>query len=214
MPGWRGLYAIVDPDFCAGRDPRAVAEAILAGGCAVLQLRQKKVPPSQLQALAHALRELTARAGVPFVVNDHVELAKLVKADGVHLGQDDSPVAAARDRLGRGVAIGVSTHDLAQARRAHEDGADVIGFGPVFATNTKHNPDPIVGLAELRVCCASVPLPVVAIGGVTLENAPQIASTGAPMAAAISAVCGAQDPEVAAAALHAALSEPPAPDHP
>jgi thiamine-phosphate diphosphorylase len=205
LPALRGLYAILDPDFCRGRDPLAVADAILAGGCAVLQLRQKRVPATALQALAQALRELTTRAGVPFVVNDHVELAAQVQADGVHLGQGDCPVAKARTRLGPEVAIGVSTHDLAQLRRAHAQGADLVGYGPVFATSSKQNPDPVVGLGGLRAACAAVPLPVVAIGGLTLENASQVAAAGAPMAAAISAVCGAADPRAAADALHAAL---------
>jgi thiamine-phosphate pyrophosphorylase len=201
---WRGLYAIIDPEHCAGRDPLAVAAAILAGGCAVLQLRDKRAP-STCATLARALHALARAADVPFVINDDLELALALGADGVHLGQDDLPVEHARARAGAALVIGLSTHDLAQASGAQARGADLIGFGPVFATATKLNPDPVVGLDGLRAVRAASPLPVVAIGGIGLANVAQVRAAGCTLAAVISAVCAASDPQAAAAALHLAL---------
>jgi thiamine-phosphate pyrophosphorylase len=139
---------------------------------------------------------------VAFVVNDHPALALRVGADGVHLGQDDMPIEAARALCGSRLAIGLSTHDLAQARDAATRGADLIGFGPVFATASKHNPDPVVGLDGVRAACAAVSIPVVAIGGITVANVADVARAGAAMAAAIGALCGAEHPEAAAARMH------------
>lgn len=200
----RGLYAIVDTRACRGRAPLVVARAVLDGGCAALQLRAKDMPLAELEALAGQLAETCRAAGVPFVVNDHPAIAGRVGAAGVHVGQEDASVTEAR-ALARGAAVGVSTHDLAQARKAAAEGADLIGFGPVFATQSKDNPDPVVGLDGLAAVCSTVRLPVVAIGGVDLARAQGIREAGAPLAAAIGAVCGADDPAEAARALHAAL---------
>lgn len=199
----RGLYAIVDPDRCAGRDPVAVAHAILRGGCAVLQLRAKRLADGPRLALARQLGVVCRAAGVPFVVNDRVDLALLADADGVHLGQDDVTPPEARRIVGR-MQIGVSTHSLAQALDAVRNGADLIGFGPVYETLTKDDPDPVVGIAELRQVCTQVRVPVVAIGGITRDRARECAAAGATLVAAISAVCGAEDPETAARQMHAA----------
>jgi thiamine-phosphate pyrophosphorylase len=201
----RGLYAIVDPEFCASRNPLDVADAILQGGCAVLQLRAKRLHELEVEALAFALRARCHAAFVPFVVNDYASLARSVGADGLHLGQGDISVAQARAIVGADMAIGVSTHGIEQARLARAAGADLIGFGPVFATTTKHDPDPVVGFDGLREVCAQGLLPVVAIGGITLERAAEVVAAGAQMAAAIAAVCGAADPCAAAQRLHRAL---------
>jgi thiamine-phosphate pyrophosphorylase len=204
-PTWRGLYAIVDPAFCRGRDPRWVAAAILDGGCGALQLRAKHTAPAELESLARELRALCHARGVPFVVNDWVELALRVGADGVHLGQTDMPIEAARALGGNALAIGLSTHDLEQARAAAACGADLIGFGPVFATASKLDPEPVTGVPALRAAREAVAIPVVAIGGVTPENAADVASAGAAMAAAISALGMADDPRAVAYSMHAAL---------
>lgn len=201
----RGFYAIVDPDACRGRDPLAVARAILDGGCAALQLRAKKMAPEARTLLGRALQELCSDAGVPFFVNDLPDLARSLGADGVHLGQHDLPIEAARALVGPDLTIGVSTHDLAQALDAAERGADLVGFGPVYATATKEAPDPVVGPTLLAQVCARVPVPVVAIGGITPANAPEVAHAGAALAAAIAAVCSADDPAHEAATIHQAL---------
>jgi thiamine-phosphate diphosphorylase len=192
-----GFYAIVDPDHCGGRSPVDVAKQLLAGGASVLQLRMKRGSDRERAALARALRAVTHAAAVPFVVNDRADLALLVDADGLHLGQDDLSVADARILLGAR-QLGVSTHDPAQAQQAVRDGADVIGFGPVFDTQTKERPDPTVGLAALAEVCRAVSVPVVAIGGLTPARAQQAYAAGATWVAAISAVSEA--PDVTAAA--------------
>lgn len=199
---WRGFYAIVDPDVCAG-DPLDVADAFLRGGCAVLQLRHKSDATAgdrATLALARALSAKCRAASVPFVMNDRLDLALLADADGLHLGQDDLPIAEAR-RFFRG-PIGVSTHDLAQLARAIAEGADLVGFGPVFATSTKKNPDPVVGLDGLAAACRAASVPVVAIGGIDRERARLCFEAGAALVAAIGATCAADDPEAAARALH------------
>ncbi len=202
----RGLYAIVDPEYCAGRDPLWVAAEILRGGCAALQLRAKQPQrPQELRSLGAALLGLCRKAGVPFFVNDHVWLARELGAEGVHLGQSDLPTDQARRELGAHVLIGRSTHSLQQAEQAQAQGANLIGFGPIFATQTKQHADAVVGLEQLAQVCRTVRIPVIAIGGITLDTGAEIARAGAPLAAAISAVCAAADPARAAEQLHRAL---------
>jgi thiamine-phosphate pyrophosphorylase len=187
-----GFYAIIDPAHCGGRSPVDVAQQVLSGGAAVLQLRMKTGTDRERVQLARALRELTRAARVPFVMNDRADLALLVDADGLHLGQDDLSIADARRLLGAR-QLGVSTHDLPQALAAERDGADLIGFGPVFDTQTKERPDPTVGLATLAEVCRTVRVPVVAIGGLTAERAVLAYDAGATWVAAISAVTAAAD---------------------
>lgn len=198
---WRGFYAIVDPDVCAG-PPLEVASALLRGGCAVLQLRHKTRDDRATLALARALGARCRAAGVPFVMNDRLDLALLADADGLHLGQQDLPLDEVR-RFFPG-PIGVSTHDLDQLAAALRAGADLVGFGPVFATMTKENPDPIVGLEELARACRISSVPVVAIGGVDLARAEACREAGASLVAAIGATCAAARPEEVARALHRA----------
>jgi thiamine-phosphate pyrophosphorylase len=199
----RGLYAIIDPAAC--KDPLAVAEAVLRGGCAALQLRAKHIGDADYLTLGHALVRACRTARVPFFVNDRVALVRELGADGVHVGQTDAPIEAVRAVLGPDVLVGVSTHSLAQARAAEQRGASMIGFGPVFTTHSKLDPEPVVGLEGLRAVCAMVRIPVIAIGGIGAGNAAQVASTGAPLAAVISAVCSAPDPEATARTLHRLL---------
>jgi len=202
----RGLYAIVDPEHCAGRDPLWVAEAILEGGCAVLQLRDKRGVDQATLELALGLRKRCDRSGVPLVMNDRADIAMLCGADGLHLGQTDLSLEEARAIVGDRW-IGVSTHNRSEARQAIAAGAALLGFGPVFPTTTKTNPDPVVGLQALTSLVEEVEVPVVAIGGVDPSNASAVAATGARWGACIGAVCGASDPAEAANALHRALSD-------
>ena len=183
----RGLYAIVDPAHLVGLSPIELAGNLLSIGCAVLQLRAKGLDDSALLELAMALNRMCKSAGVPFVVNDRPDIAVLVNADGVHLGQRDLSVVEAR-KIGRNLCIGVSTHTLEQARQAELDQADLIGFGPIFPTKTKENPDPVVGLEQLARVCSNVELPVVAIGGISTQNVARVWDQGPRWVAAISAV--------------------------
>ena len=182
-----------------------IASAILRGGCAVMQLRAKKAGAGDMLRLARSLRALCRDHGVPFVVNDRPDVALLAEADGVHLGQEDLPIDVVR-AIAPSLAIGVSTHDLAQAGAAERAGADLIGFGPVWPTQTKENPSPIVGLNLLAEVVRTVRIPVVAIGGVDEKRALEVARTGASYAAVIRAICAADDPERAARTIHAAWS--------
>jgi thiamine-phosphate diphosphorylase len=179
------LYAIIDLE--AAVEPIGLAERALAAKCAWLQLRAKKTDDRTLLEAARELKRRCARAGVPFVVNDRADLAKLVDADGLHLGQDDLRIEDARRVVGA-LSIGLSTHSLEQAREAEAAGADLIAFGPIFDTKTKANPDPTVGIERLRRVRAVVSKPIVAIGGINPENARETLGAGADYVAAISAL--------------------------
>ena len=179
------LYAIVDAEV-ADR-PLALAFQALNGGCAIVQLRAKRLDDVSFLEVAKRVRSACAHAGVPFVVNDRADIARLVRADGLHLGQVDLSIEDARRVVGD-MQIGVSTHTLEQAVTAEAEGADLLAFGPVFETKTKENPDPVVGLRTLEAVCQAVSCPVVAIGGITPENAAKTRGAGARYVAAISAL--------------------------
>jgi len=212
----RGYYAVLNLEGEAPESPTVVlarAEERLAARPACLQLRAKRMSAADLWRTAALLMPSCRAAGVPLLVNDRLDVALAVGADGVHLGQDDLPLRdALRIRAGQRLIVGVSTHDLAQAQAASRDGADYIGFGPIFATQTKAHPEPAVGLAQLREVCAVVSLPVVAIGGIALATVGAVAATGASAAAAVAAIDKAADPTSAARRVAAAFAtrEPPA----
>jgi thiamine-phosphate pyrophosphorylase len=212
----RGYYAIVDATPASiqmGGDGAAlearVARLLAAGPCC-LQLRAKAATARALEAAGRRLLPQCRAAGVPFCVNDRLDVALAVGADVVHLGQDDLPLAdAQRVRAAAGrpdLRIGFSTHNLEQARAAATAGADYIGFGPVFGTRSKANPDPIVGLERLAEVCRAVSVPVVAIGGITLDAVPAVARAGAAAAAIIAAIDAASDPTAAGRAVAAAFA--------
>jgi thiamine-phosphate pyrophosphorylase len=190
------LYAIVDP-LDTGQHPVALAEALLAGGARCLQLRWKPAPPRDVLAAARAIRPLAHAAGALFLVNDRPDLAVLAAADGVHLGQDDLPLAAARRVLGPGRVVGLSTHDPDQARRAANAGADYVAVGPVYATTSKANALAPRGLDLVRAARAVVPCPLVAIGGIDATTAPDVIAAGADAVAMIGALVRAADPAAA-----------------
>ena len=199
----RGLYGMVDLPVEAASSEAALslAGALVEGGARIVQLRVKGADARDLVAWARALGPWCRARGVTFVVNDRLDVALAAGADGVHLGQDDLPLAAARPLAPAGFVIGVSTHDEAQARAALDGGADYIAFGPCFPTSSKRNPDPVVGLERLARVCAMASagaVPVVAIGGITLDTAADVARAGASAAAIIRAVNSA--PDIAAAA--------------
>ncbi|MGE0546480.1 MAG: thiamine phosphate synthase [Kofleriaceae bacterium] len=192
----RGFYAVLD------REDLTLANALLAGGARVLQLRIKRSPPaatSELIRIAKLVRSICHEAGAALIINDRIDVALAVGADGVHLGQTDVPLADARRIAGERLWIGISTHDPAQVAAARDGGADYLGYGPVFATRTKLNPDPVQGIAALRTAVAEAgTLPIVAIGGITPELVADVYAAGAAAACAISSVNDA--PDVTAAA--------------
>ena len=179
------LYAIVDPSQTGGRPLTYVVDAMLAGGASVLQLRAKDPPAGEFLRMALTVRERTARAGCLFIVNDRVDVALAARADGVHLGQEDLPLEAARPLVGTRL-IGISTHSLEQAEAAERDGADYIGFGPMFPTHTKETGYESRGLTMLKAVRRRVGIPIVAIGGITEENVERTWESGADAAAMIS----------------------------
>ena len=191
------VYPIVD----TLNDPRLsyveLARAILAAGAPFLQLRVKGQSTGRCVAIARDVKALTDRHHAQLIINDRPDIAKLVDAAGVHLGQEDIPVAAARQILGPHKIIGVSTHSVAQAEAAAREGvADYIGFGPIFSTTSKERPDPVQGLDGLRQVRDRVALPLVAIGGITAATMGAVLAAGADAVAMIGEIVRAPDIEV------------------
>ncbi|MBI2351368.1 MAG: thiamine phosphate synthase [Deltaproteobacteria bacterium] len=187
------LYAIFDPSQSRGRPLSTILQDLLAGGVGIIQLRAKETAAKEFLRLAREMRGLTRPAGCLFIVNDRLDIALAAKADGVHLGQEDLPLAIARKLMGREKIIGISTHDLAQAKEAERGGADYIGFGPIFGTATKDTGYSARGLAMLKEIRKAVKIPIVAIGGINETNVAQVWEAGADAAAIISDLMGAED---------------------
>ena len=188
---------ILDRGAAGGRELGPLLDAVLAGGCRLVQLREKSLPPVELYPLALALRRRCREAGCLFIVNDRVDLALAVEADGVHVGQDDLPAREARRLLRPGMLLGVSTHDEIQARHARDDGADYVAVGSMFPTGSKPGFQ-LVGPELVKRVRPDIPVPLVAIGGITVNNVAEVIRAGADAVAVISAICAAPDPAAAA----------------
>jgi thiamine-phosphate pyrophosphorylase len=189
------LYAILDTAVRPGLPPEAVLEALLRAGVRVIQYRHKDAFRRSRFAQCVALARRTREMGGAFLVNDRADVADLCGADGVHLGQEDLSPETARRFLGDGPVIGYSTHTLEQARRAVALPVSYIAIGPVFPTATKKNPDPVVGLSLVSEVRALTNKPLVAIGGITMENAPAALAAGADAVAVIGDLLAAHDIE-------------------
>jgi thiamine-phosphate pyrophosphorylase len=187
---------------------RALAQAVLAAGVPWVQLRAKGMAAGELLAAARELVALAARHGARVIVNDRLDVALASGAAGVHLGQDDLPPAAARRVAGDRLVIGVSTHDVAEARAAEDAGADYVGFGPMYATASKADALAPRTLDALRAVRAAIDLPIVAIGGITAERAGAVLDAGADAVAMIGALADSADPEALARRLLALRSRP------
>lgn len=188
------LYVILDRSVAGGRQLPDLLEAVLAGGCRLVQLREKTLPLAELLPLARHLARQCREADARFIVNDRADLALACGADGLHVGQDDLPAREARALLRPGMILGVSTHDPEQARRATADGADYVAVGSIFPTTTKAGFQ-LVGPDLIRRVRPEVSVPLVGIGGITPDNAAAVIGAGADGVAVISAVCAAADPE-------------------
>lgn len=200
------LYVIIDRNSLKGRDPAYLAQEAIEGGADIIQLRDKNASASEILAVGRAIRELTRRNKVPFIINDKVDIAVAVEADGVHLGQDDLPIEVARSIIGRGKLIGLSTHSLPQALEAQKKGADYIGVGPIFSTPTK--PDyKAVGIDLIKEVKDKISIPFVAIGGIDGSNIDEVIAAGARRVAVVRAVCGAEDVREAAERLKERLNK-------
>jgi len=197
------LYVLVSSRLCA-RSLTETARAAIAGGAGAIQLREKDTPDAVFVAMAAELRELTDETGRLFLVNDRPDIAAIVGADGVHLGQEDLPIAETRRLLRPHAIVGRSCHNIEQVRAAVAEGADYVSVGPMFETATKEA-GPVAGPALLQRAAAETGLPIVAIGGITPENAATLAAAGAACLAVSSAVCCARDPRAAAGAIRKEL---------
>jgi thiamine-phosphate pyrophosphorylase len=179
----------------------------VAGGAGTIQFRDKILGTREAIDTARTLKRICAGAGVPLIINDRADVALAVDADGVHLGRNDLPIATARQLLGPGKIIGGTAGTVEDALHARETGADYIGFGHIFPTQSKDKPSPPVGLEALRVVCSRVDIPVIAIGGITRQNVEQVIMAGAFGVAVIGAVCAQEDPETATGGLASAIEQ-------
>lgn len=193
FPGQTDLYALTDARLSLGRPLETVARELLASGVRILQYREKKMHAGAMLEECRVLRRLANEFDACFIVDDHVDLAILAGADGVHIGQDDLPLPEVRKLVGPHMIIGLSTHSPEQARKAAEVGADYIGVGPIFATKTKEDVVDPVGFEYLDWAAANTSLPFVAIGGIKVWNIREVAAHGARCCAMVSELVGAPD---------------------
>lgn len=199
------LYGILDTGYVAPEDFVAAARELIAGGVGILQIRAKRETTTVIEALARVVLPLAQAAGVPLVLNDFAEVAAAVGCEGVHVGQDDASVARARSVVGPGKIVGKSTHSVAQAVAAQVEGADYIGFGPLYATPTKPG-RPAIGLTDVATVHQRVSIPIFCIGGVTQARLPAIRSAGAERVVIVSELLGAPDRSAYAASVVAQLT--------
>jgi thiamine-phosphate pyrophosphorylase len=192
------VYVIADRRAAGERSLLEVVQAAIKGGATVIQLREKETGTREMLSLGRALQDLTRAAGLPLIVNDRLDVALALDAEGVHVGQDDMPAEVARRLIGPDKILGVSAETVAQAKEAEAAGANYLGVGDIFGTPSKPDAGAPIGLAHFAEIVRSVSLPVVGIGGITLANAAAVIEAGAVGVAVISAVVGAPDPEAAA----------------
>lgn len=202
-----GVYLVTDAGLSGDRSTMEVVEAAIRGGVDVVQLREKGRPARERYRLGLELRELTREAGVTLIVNDRVDIAGAIGADGVHVGDDDIPLSVARERLGADAVLGRSVSTPEAARKAERAGADYLGVGAVFPTGSKQT-DPEqseIGLERVRAIREATDLPFVGIGGITPDTAGDVVEAGADGVAVISAIAGAEDPAAATRRLGEAI---------
>lgn len=197
MVDW-DLYVITSRQAAGDTPLTDVVQAAVAGGATVVQLRAKQATTREIIQLGHALRRITRNSEIPLIVNDRVDIALALDADGAHVGQEDLPVPLARGVMGPDRILGVSAGTTEEAHQAEEDGADYLGVGDVYGTPSKPDAGVPIGLQGLREIAEAVSIPVVGIGGITADKAAAVIEAGAAGVAVISAVIGAPDPEAAA----------------
>jgi thiamine-phosphate pyrophosphorylase len=206
-----GLYVILDPSVCPDRPLHEVLKVSAAAGATLFQYRNKSASMKDAYIEAMELRKLAAELEVLFIVNDRCDLALAVDADGVHLGQGDLPLNLARKVMGPGKLIGISTHNAEQVRVATAGGPDYLGFGPIFKPGSKADHDPVVGVAGLKAIRPLTPLPIFAIGGISLDHVSEVMGAGANGVAVISAILKASDIRHTVSDFVARLARPTSP---
>lgn len=199
------LHVLTDVVLQSRFSHEELTRLAIAGGADTIQFRQKTGSTREMIEAAERMRRVCEENGVSFIVNDRLDVAMASSAHGVHLGQNDFPIPLAREILGPDVIIGGSAATVEEARLCFEEGADYVGFGPVYPTTSKNDAGPVSGLEVLREVVRTIPLPIIAIGGVGAENAPDVMKAGAHGIAVISAVCCQSEPEQATRALYEAL---------
>lgn len=200
------LYAVTDRSWLGGETLAAAVEQALQGGATIVQLREKELAPELFLEEAKAIKQLCRKYGVPFIVNDNVDIALAVDADGVHVGQKDMEAGRVRRLIGADKILGVSVQTVAQAAQAEKNGADYLGVGAIFPTGSKNDAEE-VGPEELKRICAAVNIPVVAIGGISKGNVMQLAGAGISGIAVISGIFAQPDIAQAAATLRKLAEE-------
>ncbi len=200
------IYGITAEEYSLGRSNIEVVAEMIEAGIRVIQYREKEKKDRQKYEECLKIRELTREAGVTFIVNDHPDLALLVGADGVHLGQDDLPPERVRELVGERMLIGLSTHSSAQARAAVHSGVNYIGVGPIFATRTKKDVCAPVGFAYLEYVVRNIALPFVAIGGIKEHNIAEVSRRGAKCIALVTEIVGVREIGAKVRALRTAVS--------
>lgn len=200
------LYFIADPEISNNRDIIQISEQAIQYGIDTIQLRSKNMDSYDFYFLADKLRNLTHKYRIPFIINDRIDIALAVDADGVHLGQRDLPAHIALKLIGRGKILGITADTYAELERAISDGADYVGYGPVFPTKSKLDTrESMVGIARLKDFCKKSSIPVVAIGGINVSNARQCIDAGAAGVSVISAIGLAEDIKIAVEKLKMAV---------
>jgi len=190
----KGLHVLTDSKLAYPKSLLTIIESAISGGASVIQLRDKNASLKETISLGKQLQHILTGKNTSFIVNDNIEAALALNADGIHVGQKDTPATVVRKKIGKNMILGVSVSSISQAIKAQEDGADYIGVGPLFLTSSKLDADPVLDLAELREIKGSINIPVIAIGGITLENVPEVAEI-ADGIAVISAILRAENPE-------------------
>ena len=190
------VYLVTDSRDKTEEEFLAIIEEAIKGGTSIVQLREKTASTKDFYGLALKVKEITSRYDVPLLINDRIDIALAIDSEGVHIGQDDMPADIARAIIGDEKILGVSASTVDEAVKAQKDGADYIGSGAVFPTSTKDDADS-VSKDELKEIVNSIDIPVVAIGGITLENAQELKDTGISGFSVVSAIMGAKDPQEA-----------------
>jgi thiamine-phosphate pyrophosphorylase len=201
------LYLVTDRGLAGGRSNFEVVKAAVEGGATVVQLREKDCSTREFVQQALAIKDFLRNRRIPLIINDRLDVAQAVKADGVHLGQTDMPLEMAKEILGDSMIIGISAESLEDAIAAERGGADYLGVSPIYATPTKTDTAPPLGLAGLREIRKAVRLPLVGIGGLNRQNCAEVIRSGADGVAVVSAIVAADDPEAAATVLKKIITE-------
>lgn len=199
------LYLVTDRRFLKDRTLKSAVEDSIKGGVTIVQVREKDVTTREFYKVALEVKEITDKYNVPLIINDRIDIAQAIDADGVHLGQDDMPIKLARKILGKNKIIGISVGNVDEAKEAEKDGADYVGIGAIFFTGSKKDIDTPIGTSGLKEVVESINIPSVAIGGVNKENLSEVIKTGTNGAAVISAILGKENIEQAAKELKVVL---------